>query len=119
VTKEKTPKKVSISAMQQRKQRVSLKKSDAKRKSIKKVDAIKANITQMTNEKKLVNVSGQSKMLKSLINTDKKPPPIVVNKFSAETMTQHKIDHTRNVVLPKFNTTFTNSKAKHETGYDI
>jgi hypothetical protein len=105
--------------MQQRKQRVSLKKSDAKRKSIKKVDAIKANITQITNEKKLVNVSGQSKMLKSLINTDKKPPSIVVNKFSAVTMTQHKIDHTRNVVVPKFNTTFTNSKAKQETGYDI
>lgn len=77
----------------QRKKRVSL-KSDTKRKSIKKVDAIKANITQMTNEKKLVNASGQSKMLKSLINTDKKPP-IVVNKFSSVIMAQQKIYHTR------------------------
>jgi ASC-1-like (ASCH) protein len=109
MSKEKTPKKVSISAMQQRKKRVSLKKSDAKRKSIKKVDAIKANIAQMTNEKKLVNVSSQSKMLKSFMSTDKKPP-INLNKFSSVNVTQHKIDHTRNVVLPK---------AKHEAGYDI
>jgi hypothetical protein len=85
--------------MHQSKKRVSLRKSDAKRKSTRKVDAIKANIAQMTNEKKLVNVSSQSKVFKGLMNADEKAPI---------------------VVLPKFNNTFTiNSKAKHETGYDI
>ena len=114
--KDKTPKRVSLTAMQQRKKRVSLKKSDTKKHSIKKVDAaIKANIVQLTSEKKLVNISNQSKPLKSLINTEKKKPPAILNKPnpSSLTLTQHKIDQNR-VVFPKLDATF-NAKVNQAT----
>ncbi len=53
-------------------------------------------------------------MLKSLINTDKKPP-IVVNKFSSVIMAQQKIYHTRNVGLPQSNKIITKAKVNDLT----
>ncbi len=77
-----------MTAMQQRKKKSSLKKSSTKRHSIKQLDAaIKANIVQSTCEKKLVNLSHQSKPLKTRLKTD-----MIKQPFAS---THQKIDQTR------------------------
>lgn len=88
-----------MTAMQQRKKKLSLKKSSTKRHSIKQLDAaIKANIVQSTCEKKLVNISHQSKPLKTRFNTDMtKQPFTFANKTPSFASTHHKIDQTRSV----------------------